>query len=115
MTVPAANTPAAAPAAPFTLQRGADGVLRLAGDLGFSTAAAAHAAGVGALAAVPAGDLRVDCSGLGETDSAGLAVLLEWCAVARSRGVTLRFEALPETLQRLARISEVEPLLRPAA
>jgi phospholipid transport system transporter-binding protein len=104
-----------APTTPFTLQRGADGALRLAGDLGFATAAAAHAAGVGALSAAPAGELRVDCSGLVETDSAGLAVLLEWCAVARGRGVTLRFEALPETLQRLARISEVETLLRPAA
>lgn len=100
---------------PFSLQRSADGSLRLTGDLGFATAAAAHAAGVGALSAVPAGTLSVDCSGLGETDSAGLAVLLEWCAVARGRGVMLRFEALPETLLRLARISEVETLLRPAA
>ena len=105
----------AAPATPFSLQRGPDGSLRLAGELGFATAAAAHAAGVGAVAAAPAGTLRVDCSGLAGTDSAGLAVLLEWCAVARGRGVTLQFEALPETLQRLARISEVETLLRPAA
>ena len=104
-----------APTTPFTLQRSADGALRLAGDLGFATAAAAHALGVGALSAAPAGELRVDCSGLGETDSAGLAVMLEWCAVARGRGQTLQFEALPETLQRLARISEVETLLRPAA
>ena len=100
---------------PFSLQRSADGSLRLAGDLGFATAAAAHAAGVGAISAAPAGELRVDCAGLTETDSAGLAVLLEWCAVARGRGVTLRFEGLPETLRRLARISEVETLLRPAA
>jgi phospholipid transport system transporter-binding protein len=100
---------------PFSLQRDPDGSLRLVGDLGFPTAAAAHDVGVGALAAVPAGTLRVDCSGLAETDSAGLAVLLEWCAVARGRGVTLQFEALPETLRRLARISEVETLLRPAA
>jgi phospholipid transport system transporter-binding protein len=100
---------------PFALQRVGDGALRLAGDLGFRTAAAAHAAGVGALVAASAGVLRVDCSGLADTDSAGLAVLLEWCAVARARGITLQFEALPETLQRLARISEVETLLRPAA
>ena len=101
--------------ATFALQRVDDGALRVAGDLGFATAAAAHAAGVGAIAAAPAGPLRIDCSGLADTDSAGLAVLLEWCAVARARGVTLRFEALPDTLQRLARISEVESLLRPAA
>lgn len=100
---------------PFALQRADDGALRAAGDLGFATAAAAHAAGVGALVAASAGVLRVDCSGLTDTDSAGLAVLLEWCAVARARGITLQFEALPETLQRLARISEVETLLRPAA
>lgn len=101
--------------APFALQRSAAGGLQLAGDLSFATAAAAHAAGVGALSALPAGEVAVDCSGLGETDSAGLAVLLAWCAVAHRRGVALRFDALPDTLQRLARISEVEPLLRPAA
>lgn len=100
---------------PFELRRGADGALCPAGDLTFATAAAAHAAGVGALSAVPAGALRVDCSGLANTDSAGLAVLLEWCAVAHRRQLTLRFEAMPDTLLRLARISEVETLLRPAA
>ena len=56
----------------------------------------------------------MDCSGLGETDSAGLAVMLEWCAVARGRGQTLQFEALPETLERLARISEVDALIKAA-
>lgn len=101
--------------APFELRRGAEGALCPTGDLTFATAAAAHVAGVGALSAAPAGVLRMDCSGLADTDSAGLAVLLEWCAVAHRRQLTLHFEAMPDTLQRLAKISEVETLLRPAA
>lgn len=99
----------------FELQQGPGEPLRLRGDLVLGTAATAHAMGVGAIAAAAPGDLHLDCSGLAECDSAGLAVLIEWCAVAAHRGVRLKFSGLPDRLRRLAQISEVETLLAPAA
>ena len=99
----------------FALQKGEGAPLQLRGDLTLATAAMAHAAGVGAISAAAPGDLRIDCSGISDADSAGLAVLIEWCAVAARRGVRLQFVGVPERLRRLAHISEVDALLATAA
>ena len=99
-----------------SLQRGEGAQWSLRGDLTLATATAAHAAGIGAIgAAAPDSTLQIDCGGIADADSAGLAVLIEWCAVAARRGVRLRFTALPDRLQRLAQISEVDTLLATAA
>lgn len=58
---------------------------------------------------------QVDLAGVTATDSAGLALLIEWLRGARRRGQTLQFIKLPEQLSALARISEVESLLSTAA
>ena len=81
------------------------------GPLVFATARRARAAGLSALRGA-AGALVIDCRALGQTDSAGLAVLLDWLAEARGAGRKLRFENLPEELLRLARISSVDGLLQ---
>jgi phospholipid transport system transporter-binding protein len=99
----------------FELRKGEGSQVALQGDLTLATAATAHAAGAGMIAAAAAGGLRIDCSGITAADSAGLAVLLEWCALAARRGVRLQFDGLPDRLRRLAQISEVEALLAPAA
>lgn len=86
--------------------------VELRGALVFASAAAAHAEGLRHLAAVAAGGgVDFDCAALSDADSAGLAVLIEWKAAARRRGVRLRYTALPDSLVRLARISDVERLL----
>jgi phospholipid transport system transporter-binding protein len=56
-------------------------------------------------------DLTVDLGGVGEGDSAGLALLIEWLRVARERGQRIRFANMPAQINALARISEVEDLL----
>ncbi len=88
------------------------GRARVIGSLHFSTVSALLTAGVAAIedgrAAV------VDLSGVTASDSAGLALLVEWLSVAKSAGRTLRFENIPSQLQQLARLSEVEELLVPA-
>jgi phospholipid transport system transporter-binding protein len=56
----------------------------------------------------------VDLAGVKESDSAGLALLLEWLRLARRRRQTVRFENLPEQIVALAKISEVEELLATA-
>ena len=81
------------------------------GPLVFATARRARAAGLAAVRAAQSA-LVIDCAALGPTDSAGLAVLLDWLAEARQTGRHLRFENLPEDLLRLARISAVDGLLQ---
>ena len=84
----------------------------LRGSLTFSSAAAGYAAGLRRIAALAAGDrCNFDCSALGEADSAGLAVLIQWKAEAHRRGAELGYSGLPESLARLARITDVERLL----
>ncbi len=83
--------------------------LRAHGELGFPTAAAALQAG---LALLPRGGrCTVDLAGVTSADSAGLAVLVEWLAVAAERGGSLVFESVPAQLRAIARISDLEPLL----
>ena len=55
--------------------------------------------------------LRSTARGIGVTDSAGLAVLLDWLAAAKRAGRSLHFLGLPQDLAALARISDVEQLL----
>lgn len=89
----------------------ATGGITVRGVLTFETACRAHAAGLEIIAASEAPEIEVDCAAVEDSDSAGLVVLLDWLAVARSSDKNLRFTHLPETLFALARISEVEALL----
>lgn len=109
----AAHAPGSAPnGKAFTLTQVAPGVLRAEGALTFATARAASATGIAALSAAAAGAVEIDCGAVNPADSAGLAVLLDWLAVARDAGRSLRYANLPQELKALARISEVEELLQ---
>ena len=57
------------------------------------------------------GRLRVDLSGVELANSAGLALLLEWMDLARSRHLDLRYLHLPSSLERIAAISNLGALL----
>ena len=96
----------------FTLTQVAPGVLKAEGALSFATARAARATGIAALAAATSGPVEIDCGAVTPADSAGLAVLLDWLAVARSTGRSLRYVNLPQSLEALARIGEVQELLQ---
>ena len=84
---------------------------RVIGSLHFTTVSALLTAGV---AAINAGRSVIDLAGVTASDSAGLALLIEWLSVAKAAGRPLRFENIPSQLQQLARLSEVEELLVPA-
>jgi phospholipid transport system transporter-binding protein len=56
-------------------------------------------------------ELDVDLGGVGESDSAGLALLIEWLRIARQGEKTIRFANVPAQIEALARISEVEDLI----
>jgi phospholipid transport system transporter-binding protein len=97
--------------APFRLTAAPSGQLAAQGPLTFATAREALELGVAALRTTGAGAREIDCAGISASDSAGLAVLIEWLGTARRRGQTLRFARLPQGLAALARISEVDELL----
>lgn len=54
--------------------------------------------------------VEVDLATVSESDSSGLALLLEWLRLARMRDQIVRFRNLPAQISALARISEVEDL-----
>jgi len=80
--------------------------LALSGDLVFATARSALAelaARLGEGASIVA-----DLGGLSRSDSAGLAVLVEWSARARRRGIPLRLVNAGSGLRALARLADLE-------
>ena len=88
----------------------ASGVLRLDASLTFATVPALHGPGAAHIAA--AGNaLQINLQHVEVIDSAGLALLIDWLAVARARHCQLRYSQPPEALLALARLSEVEPLI----
>ncbi len=103
---------APASAGGYELSGGEGGRFRLSGCFGFETAGPLLERGDTAFR--PHAHVELDLSGVSDADSAGLAVLLAWVERARSRGHTLRYTGLPAQLVGIARISEVESLLRAA-
>jgi phospholipid transport system transporter-binding protein len=55
--------------------------------------------------------IDVDLGGVGESDSAGLALLIEWLRIAKQSGKEIHFANVPAQIEALARISEVEDLI----
>ena len=58
-------------------------------------------------------DVEVDLSAVEKTDSAGLALLLEWISLARQSGTDIRFSGIPEKIHAIAQTAEIEELLAP--
>jgi len=65
-------------------------------------------------AAIAAGDVVMDFSGVVRCDTAAVACVLEWLRCARARGSKLELVAVPKDLLSLARLYGVEALIAPA-
>ena len=91
----------------------ADGLFRLEAPLTFASVPALRLPGLQRIQAAAQG-LQFDLQRVTATDSAGLALLIDWLAEARARACTLHYVRPPESLLNLARLSEVEPLLSAA-
>ncbi len=93
--------------AEFELQDGERS--RVTGVLHFTTVTSLLSEGAAAIgngrAAV------IDLAGVKDSDSSGLALLIEWLSVARAQRRDLRYENVPAQLKQLARLSDVEELL----
>jgi len=95
----------------FEVVASGNGRFAARGPLTFATARAAREQGLRSLASAAGRELEVDCAGITASDSAGLAVLLDWLGAMKRAGRALRYTHLPAGLVALARISEVEELL----
>jgi phospholipid transport system transporter-binding protein len=82
---------------------------RVNGVLHFTTVTALLRAGSEAIANGRAA--VIDLSGVKDSDSSGLALLVEWLSIAKAERKTLRYENIPTQLHQLARLSDLEELL----
>lgn len=84
-------------------------VCRVAGTLDFDTAREALERVAPGIAAREVG--TVDLAGVTRSNSAALALLIEWRALARRAGRDVAFVSVPDGIRQLARVCEVEELL----
>jgi phospholipid transport system transporter-binding protein len=89
------------------------GVYRLEAPLTFATAPLLRQPGLERIEAA-SDAVEFDLQHVPASDSAGLALLIDWLAEARARQRTLRYVQVPEALRALARLSEVESLIAPS-
>ena len=83
--------------------------LTVSGALTFETAKRAHDAGLSIVRSAASADpLQIDCAGVMDSDSAGLAVLIDWLATATRLNRKLTFLNIPHGIRAAARISDVE-------
>jgi len=82
---------------------------RVLGVMHFSTVTALLRSGSEAIANGRAA--VIDLSGVKDSDSSGLALLIEWLSIARAERKGLRYENIPAQLRQLALLSDVEELL----
>lgn len=82
---------------------------RVNGVLHFTTVTALLRSGSEAIANGRAA--IIDLSGVKDSDSSGLALLIEWLSIAKAESKSLRYENIPSQLHQLARLSDVEELL----
>jgi phospholipid transport system transporter-binding protein len=86
------------------------GVYRLEAPLTFATVARLRGPGLARITAAEA-EVSFDLTVVPASDSAGLALLIDWLAEARARRRTLRYGQPPEAMRALAQLSDVESLI----
>jgi phospholipid transport system transporter-binding protein len=86
-----------------------DGRFRVAGILDSDTVTELLEQSVRVFASAPS--VVVDLSLVTGSDSAGMALLIEWIRMTRAAGRKIHFDNVPQQIMALARISEVDDLL----
>lgn len=86
-----------------------DGVCRVSGVLDFTTANSTLRAVEKLIRSEPS--LSIDLAGVSRCNSAGLALLIEWLAVARRENHVVTFSQIPDSLRQLAGVCQVDGLI----
>lgn len=93
----------------FTLEDRGDGCFALSGEMSFDTAERILKASEKPFEEHT--QLEIDLSGVTLSDSAGLALLLEWVTWANHTVREIRFTGMPERVLAIANTTEVQGLL----
>jgi len=93
----------------FTLEDRGDGCFAVSGEMTFDTAERILKASEAPFE--EHSQLEIDLSGVTVSDSAGLALLLEWVTWANHTVREIRFSGMPERVMAIARTTEVDKLL----
>jgi len=97
------------------IERRDEGTFLLSGELSFASVPALLRESQRLLSqqvdAVGANAVTIDLRGVSRTDSAGLALLVEWMRSFRAQGVTISFLNMPVQMLALARLSGLEGVL----
>ena len=93
----------------FELQDLGDGRFALSGEMSFDSAERILRASEKPFEEHT--QLEIDLSGVTVSDSAGLALLLEWVTWANHTVREIRFEGMPERVMAIAKTTEVDGLL----
>ena len=94
---------------PASIQPGGNGRLEIRGELSFASVPALWGA---CRTRCLAGDaIDVDLGRVSRSDSAGLALLIEWLREAQRSGASLRFFNIPAQMLEMARVSGLDQIL----
>lgn len=93
----------------------APGRITVGSALTFQTARRVCAAGIECFTRDGSPMIVVDCAGVPNGDSAGLAVLIEWRRWCHQHGQHLKFANLPQQISAIAQLSEVSEVLAESA
>jgi len=92
-----------------TLNCSSEGIITISGEFGFATASELLKQGQKLMDAQQ--ELTIDLGSVTGSDSAGLAIMLEWMDNYRAAGQQLYFLNVPESLLEIARVSNLIDLL----
>jgi len=93
----------------FQVQRTGDKIV-IAGRLDFSTATNALAS-VSEQIQASTSDHIIDMAGVTHSNSAGLAVMIEWLAIAHRANQQITFENIPDSLRQISTVCQVDSLI----
>ncbi|MEX6502380.1 STAS domain-containing protein [Pseudomonas zhanjiangensis] len=89
----------------------APGVLALTGVLDYRTAPALRERGGRLIASVQAEACVIDCANVEKSSSVGLSLLLAFLRDAAAAGKTLSVRSVPQDMQEIARVCELQDIL----
>lgn len=109
LSIASNRRPLASPVSNYELRDLGEGRFALSGDMSFDTAARILRESEAQFEQHTR--IEVDLSGVRKSDSAGLALLLEWVTWANHTVREIRFTEMPERVLAIAKTTEVEALL----
>ncbi len=93
-------------------ERQSEGVFLLSGELSFASVAGVLRESEPLLVSRNGGDvITIDLQGVGRSDSAGIALLVEWLRNAKSQNSDITFLNIPSQMLALTRLSGLEAVL----